>query len=56
MQTVYTPIDQGSVGKLLRIKELIKVETVTRQVMEEETAPKDKSLNRGYSIVGKAFA
>lgn len=56
MQTIYQPVDQGSVGKLLRIKELVKVETVSRKTMLEETAPKDRSENRGYSIIGKAFS
>lgn len=56
MQTVYTPVTQGAVGKLLQIKELIKVETVSRQTMEQETAPKDRSLNRGYTVIGKAFS
>lgn len=56
MQVVYTPVTQGAVGKLLQIKELIKVETVSKEQMQAETARKDRSLNRGYTVVGKAFA
>lgn len=56
MQVVYTPVTQGAVGKLLQIKELIKVDTVSKETMMEETAQKDRSANRGYTVIGKAFA
>jgi hypothetical protein len=56
MQVIYLPVSRSSVGNLLQIKELVKVEQIDKETKDNETAPKDRSLNRGYSIVGKAFA
>lgn len=54
LQSVYQPVGQASIGKILRVKELVKVETMTEQqklqeIMEKQRPRSDK---RGYSVVG----
>merc|ERR1711939_93715 len=51
MQSVYSKIDQAAVGKILKVKELVKVETLTHQQKREETKPKIRSDNKGYTVL-----
>lgn len=55
MQTVYEPINEQSVGKILRVKELVKVERVDRATIARERATVDRSANRGFTVVGRAL-
>lgn len=51
MQTIYLRVDPKAIGKILKVKELVKLETVTEAQKREETKRRIRSHNRGYTIV-----
>lgn len=53
MQTVYQPVRQDTIGKILKVKELVKVETVSSTQMERERQPRIRSENKGYTVIGR---
>lgn len=57
MQEIYRPITRNSIGQILTIKELVKVENLTAEQVEAEKVEKARPRNekRGYSIVGNAL-
>jgi ribosomal protein L30 len=55
MQSVYRSINAKNVGRIVKIKELVKVETMDREAVEEELRPKIRSENKGYTVVRRAL-
>ena len=55
MQSVYRSINEKNVGRIVKVKELVKVETMDAEQVEEECRPKIRAENRGYTVVGRAL-
>jgi len=57
MQAVIHPIRPDLIGKVLGVKELVKVENMTLQQIRDEKRERNKprSANKGYQVVGNAL-
>lgn len=55
MDIVYCKANAINVGKILKIKELVKVETVSKEQMLRETAPVVRSAMSGYTVIDNAL-
>lgn len=55
MQSVYRAVNPKNVGRIVKIKELVKVQTLTPEQVWEETKPRVRAENSGYTVVGRAL-